>query len=280
MLTSSTVSDPSGQNDKTDVAHEPTGPSTRHGLVAGLLYGLCAFLTTWAFWVYFIVFLGNLPKRSAPWIAPSADTGQGLADPFLASIIDLALIALFALQHSLMARPRIKALWASRLPPQFERATYVHAANLAAWLLVLLWQPIPIVLWHAPPGPLRDLSWVLFALGWLTLLAGALSFGVAELLGLSQIWRWCRKQRFQPLQLKTKGLYQWLRHPMYVGLLLGVWSAPYMTMGHVLLAAAFTLYILVALRYEERDLAHAYGAAYGHWRAGRFWYVPARPGEP
>lgn len=168
-----------------------------------------------------------------------------------------------------MARPQFKRRWMAIVSPGLERATYVHAANAALFLLVLCWQPIPIALWHVQTPPLRELLWLTFALGWLILFAGAWSFGLADLLGLTQVWSWYKGRPAPPPLLKTGWLYKWLHHPMYVGVLLGVWVTPHMTVGHALLAAGFTLYVLIARRYEERDLERTFTGAYREWRTGR-----------
>jgi len=168
-----------------------------------------------------------------------------------------------------MARPALKRWWAGSLPAAFERATFVHAANLVLFALVLFWQPIPDVVWDISQPVMRTTLWVLFALGWVLLFAGGLSFGLFDLLGLTQMWRWYQGLPAQPLRLKTHWLYEWVRHPMYVGVLLGVWATPRMTAGHLMLAAGFTLYVLIAMRYEERDLARAHGDAYRRWREAR-----------
>ena len=235
---------------------------------AGLAYGLAGVAVMWVFWVTFVIFLANAPKLARLWLEPSVDVGSSPAHPLVAAIVDLGLIAVFGLQHSLMARPAFKRRWTALVPTELERATYVHAANAALFLLVLCWQPIPIVLWHADAPLLRGALWVAFALGFVILFAGAWSFGLADLLGLTAVRSWHRGRPVPPPRLKTRRLYKWLRHPMYVGLLLGVWATPHMTVGHALLAAGFTLYILVALRYEERDLAQTFGTAYRAWRAG------------
>jgi methanethiol S-methyltransferase len=235
---------------------------------AGVAYALAGFGLMWVFWVAFVIFLANAPKLSAPWLYPTVDVGGGVDHPLAAALIDLGLIAIFGLQHSLMARPRFKQRWTAIVSPGLERATYVHAANAALFLLVLCWQPIPIVLWHVQMPILRDLMWLAFAVGWIILFAGAWSFGLADLLGLKQVWNWYHGRPAPPPRLKTGRLYKWLRHPMYVGVLLGVWVTPHMTVGHALLAAGFTLYVLIAMRYEERDLARTFSGAYHQWRAG------------
>jgi methanethiol S-methyltransferase len=233
--------------------------------LAGLLYGVAGAAIMWLFWPLFVVFLSNAPRLSAPWLERAADTGLGLANPLLAGTVDLALIGVFGLQHSLMARPSCKRRLAAILSPAFRRTTYVHAANVALFALILLWQPIPIELWHAQEAVLRASCWGLFALGWMILLGGALSFGMHELLGVRQVLDWYSGRQPRPLPLKTQGLYRWLRHPMYVGVVLAVWATPYMTVGHALLAAGLTVYVMIARRYEERDLGSAYGCAYQAW---------------
>lgn len=242
----------------------------RDGLwrAAGVAYAYAGFGLMWVFWVAFVIFLANAPKLSAPWLDPSVDVGGSVDHPLAAALIDLGLIAIFGLQHSLMARPSFKQRWTAIVSPGLERATYVHAANAALFLLVLCWQPIPIVLWHVQVPVLRDLLWLAFALGWIILFAGAWSFGLADLLGLTQVTSWYHGRPTPPPRLKTGWLYKWLRHPMYVGVLLGVWVTPHMTVGHALLAAGFTLYVLIAMRYEERDLARTFSTAYRQWRAG------------
>lgn len=235
--------------------------------IAALLYAAVAFVGTFAFFAYFILFLANAPKRSAPWLEPTIDVGSenGLASALL---INTCLVSLFALQHSGMARRSFKQWLARRLPEAVERATYVHAANATAFLIVFVWQPIPIVVWHVTNDALETILWVGFALGWVILLAAAVSFDVSELLGLRQVLSWLNDRPPSARALKTTWLYAKLNHPMYVGLLLGVWSTPYMTVGHALLAALFTAYIALASRWEKRDLRARFGNDYDAWRSG------------
>jgi protein-S-isoprenylcysteine O-methyltransferase Ste14 len=239
--------------------------------IAGLAYAISAFLMTFAFFAQYILFLGNLPSISRPWLPTTVDTGSTLS-PFGAAIVDLGLIALFGLQHSLMARPAFKERWTRIVPMGLERSTYVVAASLAGFIMVWFWQPIPLLIWQAQ-GALKHMLWVLFAAGWLLLLVSAAGFNLFELLGLRQAWAWYQGRPVPPLTLKTHWFYGWLEHPMYAGFLLGVWATPLMTAGHVLMAAAFTLYILIAMRYEQRDLSRTFGDAYSAWRQGE----PAAP---
>jgi protein-S-isoprenylcysteine O-methyltransferase Ste14 len=213
--------------------------------------------------------LRHLSRRSAAdWPLPTVERGGIGLHAVLAALADLALIALFSLQHSVMARPWFKTTVMAGLPAAFERCTYVHAANLALFTLIVFWQPIPIEIWFAP-SPVREILWVAFAAGWLILLFGALSFGIFDLLGIAQMRAWYRGGSPPRQRLKTGLLYRWLRHPMYVGVLLAMWATPRMTVGHMLLAAGMTVYVLIAMRYEERDLAARFGAAYTSWRVPR-----------
>jgi protein-S-isoprenylcysteine O-methyltransferase Ste14 len=138
-------------------------------------------------------------------------------------------------------------------------------ANVALFILILFWQPIPAELWNVDYDPTRDLLWGLFVAGWIILFLGAWSFGIRELLGIEQVRAWSAGRTHAP-RLKTGFLYRWLRHPMYVGVLLGVWATPRMSVGHLLLALALTAYVLIAMRYEERDLLQQFGSRYRRWR--------------
>jgi protein-S-isoprenylcysteine O-methyltransferase Ste14 len=180
--------------------------------------------------------------------------------PAIATIIDLALICLFGIQHSLMARPWFKSAVMGRMPDAFKRCTYVHAANASLFGLVFFWQPVPTVV-YSVASPLRELFWVAFAAGWIVLFLGALSFGIRDLLGIRQMQAWMRGSQAQEPRLKIGLLYRWLRHPMYVGVLLAVWATPRMTIGHLLLAAGLTLMCWSPCA----------------TRSGTWWYVLATP---
>jgi protein-S-isoprenylcysteine O-methyltransferase Ste14 len=246
--------------------------------VAGLSYALLAFVATFAFFTWFVIFLGNLPKQSKPWVDPTVDIGGSL-DLFAAALVDIGLVALFGLQHSLMARPGFKAWWTRIVPKGLERATYTMAASLVGFVMLFFWQPIPVTIWHVT-GPGAVVLWALFAMGWTILLSSGISFNLFELLGVRQAWAWYQRRPIPPLTLKTHWLYDWMRHPMYAGVLLGLWMTPHMTVGHALMAATFTLYILIAMRYEERDLSANFGASYEAWREGadRGRLLPGRDG--
>ena len=233
--------------------------------VLGLAYAWSGFAVMWGFWICFVIFLADPPWAAKSWPLPTIDTG-GIVDHYgLAALIDLVLISLFGLQHSLMARPWFKQEVLGRMPPAFVRCTFVHAANLALLALIIFWQPIPIEIWNIG-SPWREAMWSVFAAGWIILLFGALSFGILDLLGIEQMRAWANGVPSPKPRLKTGFLYRWLRHPMYVGVLLAMWATPQLTIGHLLLATGMTLYVLIAMRYEERDLIAQFGSSYARWR--------------
>lgn len=231
----------------------------------GLAYGLSALPLSLAVWAYWAVFLGNLPPREIPWIEPTVSVGPALA-PLPALAVDLGLIILFGLQHSLMARGGVKD-WMSRfIAPGLERATYVHASNVIFFLLLVAWQPVPITIWDAGDGPLEDAIWVVYALGWGGLISSLVAIDAAELLGSRQAWAWFRGRPHEPLPLKVRWPYSRVRHPLYLGVLIICWAVPYMTVGHLLFAAGFTAYVAIGIRYEERDLIASGGESYRAYR--------------
>ena len=230
-----------------------------------LTYAWAGVIVMWAFWVSFVIFLAEPRQVLGWWPLPTIDHVGSARHPLAAAFIDLALIALFGAQHSVMARPWFKQHVLRLVPEGLERSTYVHAANAALFILILFWQPIPLQVWDVGDGPARDGLWALFVTGWVLLFLGAWSFGMRELLGLEQARAW-REGRRHAARLKTRLLYGWLRHPMYVGVLLGVWATPRMSLGHLLLALALTSYVLIAMRYEEKDLLRRFGSRYSRWR--------------
>jgi protein-S-isoprenylcysteine O-methyltransferase Ste14 len=238
-----------------------------------LLFGLVAYLIFFATFLYLVAFVGSLP-----WVPLTVDRG-GPASPLPAAIvIDLALIALFGVQHSVMARPGFKARWTRLVPGPIERSTYVLAASLVLILLFLLWRPIPDTIWRAENGVAAAILWVLFALGWLTVLVSTFLISHFELFGLSQVWGHARGTQPAPPVFRQPFFYRHVRHPIYSGFLLAFWATPHMTAGHLLLAGGITVYILIAIRYEERDLVGLFGADYEAYR-GRVGMLAPRMGR-
>jgi protein-S-isoprenylcysteine O-methyltransferase Ste14 len=232
----------------------------------GLAYAWSGFAVMWGFWICFVIFLADPPRVAKSWPLPTVDNGGAIDQHGLAALIDLVLTSLLGLQHSLMARPWFKQRVLRGLPPAFERCTFVHAANLALLALIIFWQPIPMEIWSTA-SPWREVMSLAFAAAWMILLLGALSFGIRDLLGIEQMHAWADGAPPPKPRLKTGFLYRWLRHPMYVGVLLAMWATPQMTLGHLLLATGMTLYVLIAMRYEVRDLLDRFGSRYDRWRS-------------
>ena len=246
----------------------PAAKAGSPGIVArvlGFLYGISAFLIFWLVGLYLVIFLGNFPPQETPWIEPTVDVGPSLG-LIPAVIINSALLLLFGLQHSVMARAHVKA-WIERfIPTELERSTYVHASNFALLALMVFWQPIAIVLWNLGDTVAEDIVFAGFGIGWGLLLFSWFTIGMGDLFGLRQSWAWLRNQPYEPVPFKTHWIYRHVRHPLYLGTLMVVWIAPFMTIGHVLFALGFTIYIAIGMRYEERDLVRAHGESYREYQ--------------
>lgn len=228
------------------------------GRVAALTYGLASYLVFFLSFVYAVAFIGNylLPK--------SIDVGS---EGELASsiLIDAVLLGLFAVQHSVMARPAFKRWWTTIIPASCERSTYVLISSLLMILLIWQWRPIVTTIWRVESWPatiLTAISWI----GWLTALTSTYLIDHFELFGLRQVFGTLHgiASRVQPF--KTPLLYRLVRHPLMSGFLLAFWATPHMTAGHLLFAVMATAYILVGVRLEERDLVTQFGDDYEQYR--------------
>lgn len=233
-----------------------------------LLFGVIAYLIFFATFLYLIAFVGNCPV-----IPYAVDRGPQAALP-VAIAVDLALIALFGLQHSVMARPRFKAAWTRIVPEALERSLYVLFASLALIVLFLFWRPIPAVIWQVGNPIAVYALWALFGLGWLIVLVSTFLLSHFELFGLSQVWGHARGTVPPPPVFRTPLFYARVRHPLYSGFILAFWATPLMSAGHLLLAAGMTVYILIAIRHEERDLVWLFGTQYQDYRRRAGMLIP------
>ena len=227
----------------------------RHTLI--LAYGAAAYALFLGTFLYAIGFIGGF-------LTPTRLDGPRDGSLAAALAIDLGLLALFAVQHSGMARPAFKR-WLTRSVPQpAERSTYVLLSSVALLLLFALWRPLGGVVWRVQGERAREAVYALFAVGWLVVLVTTFLINHFDLFGLRQVWLEFRGVPYAPPKFATPGPYRLVRHPLYVGWLLVFWAAPTMTAAHLLFAAVTTAYILVAIRWEERDLeaAHPEYAAY------------------
>jgi protein-S-isoprenylcysteine O-methyltransferase Ste14 len=181
--------------------------------------------------------------------------------------VNVLLIALFGLQHSVMARQGFKRAWTRIVPPQAERSTFVLFASLALIVMFLFWMPIDGMVWQVGAGPGRTMLWALFGLGWLIVLLSTFLINHFELFGLQQAYLHARGREAAPPQMRQPLLYRYVRHPLYLGFFLAFWATPQMSLGHLLLAAGMSVYMLVAIRYEERDLVGMFGRDYQEYQA-------------
>lgn len=215
-------------------------------------------LTSLAANLYLVAFLTDAVVPRTVDAGPAAPLGEAL-------LVDVGLIALFGLQHSVMAREAFKERWTRIVPEHLERATYVLASSLALGVVFWLWRPIPAELWSFS-GPAAAGAWALFGLGLAVMGWATLAMDPEEFSGLRQVERRYSEEPDEPMGFRTPGLYGHVRHPLYLGMLLVFWATPEMTAGHLLFAALGTGYILVGARFEERALLRRFGEEYARYR--------------
>jgi protein-S-isoprenylcysteine O-methyltransferase Ste14 len=220
-----------------------------------LAYGVASYAVFLGIFVYFIGFVMDL---FVPW---SVDRGPD-SPPLLAAVTNLSLIALFAVQHTVMARTRFKQ-WLTRfIPVAAERSTFVLASSLVLGAMCYYWRPLPGVVWQVDSTLLAGVLWSICVAGWLLLFASSYMIDHYDLFGLRQVWLHFRQREYTHPPFVTRWLYKYIRHPLMLGVLLGVWAIPTMTQGHLLLAVGLTVYILIGIGYEERDLVRHLGMPY------------------
>lgn len=232
-------------------------------------YGITAYAIFIHTFLYAVAFVGGF-------LVPSRLDGPlGTSIP-IALGIDCALLTLFAVQHSVMARPWFKERWTQIVPWTIERSTYVLCASLALLLLVWQWRPIGIQIWSVENEAARIALWTLFGAGWLTVLAATCLINHFDLFGLRQVWLPLVGKPYTPVTFRTPLPYRLIRHPLYFGFLLAFWMTPNMTLAHLVFALATTAYIVLAIQFEERDLVAEHGAAYEEYRRSVPMLLPGR----
>lgn len=227
--------------------------------IAILLYGVICYLVFFATFLYAIAFLGDFGVPKAIDSGAQGPLWQALA-------INAALLGLFAVQHSIMARPWFKRAWTRIVPPSAERSTYVLFSSLALILLFWKWQPMGGVIWQSEGEVGRLVAYGIYAFGWTLLLFATFLIDHFDLFGLRQVYLNLRGREYTGLRFRTPMLYRYVRHPIYVGWLCIFWATPRMTVAHLVFALATTAYILMAIPWEERDLLRAHGEAYQRYR--------------
>jgi protein-S-isoprenylcysteine O-methyltransferase Ste14 len=242
------------------------------GAFVSALYGLTVYFLFIGTFAYAIGFANNL-------LVPKG-IDSGAVGPMAESIgVDLLLLGVFAVQHSVMARRGFKRWWTRIVPPVVERSTYVLFATLALALILWQWRPIPQPVIWSLEGAAATAMWTVFWLGWAVLFAATFLLNHFELFGLSQIFSRAAGQAVPEPEFRTPLLYRYVRHPIYFGFLLGFWAAPVMTAGHLLFAAGATGYILVGVWFEERDLVAQFGERYRRYRRQVSMLIPLPRGK-
>ncbi|HEY0763782.1 MAG TPA: isoprenylcysteine carboxylmethyltransferase family protein [Pyrinomonadaceae bacterium] len=235
-------------------------------------YGLLSYVIFLGTFLYAIGFIGNFG-------VPTALDGPASGPLAISLAVDVGLLTLFALQHSLMARKWFKEWWTKIVPKPVERATYVLFSSLALILLFVLWRPLGGVVWSVEDPIGRSVLRGLFAFGWGLILYSTFLINHFDLFGLRQVWRNLVGQPESELRFVTPGPYRLVRHPLYVGWLFAFWMTPQMTFAHLLFSIATTAYILLAIQFEERDLVREFGDTYKDYRRTVPMLVPSLKGS-
>lgn len=227
--------------------------------ILGFIYGVIAYAGFMGWMVYMIGFLGyfTVPK--------SVDSGP--AGPIAIAIVaNFLLIFLFGVQHTIMARPAFKQWWTQFIPKPLERSTFVFIADVIAWAMIWLWRPIEGVIWNVQNALAANILIGIAVLGWIAAVLSSFMINHFELLGLEQAWHNLRGTEPKKMTFKLRGFYKYVRHPLMLAFLVFFWVTPYMTASHLLFASLFTIYVLIGLRFEERDLMKYHPGEYGRYK--------------
>ena len=236
------------------------------------VYGTLCYLIFLATFLYAVGFIGNFG-------VPTTLDGDRRGPLGISLAINVGLLTLFAVQHSVMARKWFKDWWTKIVPKPIERATYVLFSSVALILLFTFWRPLGVVIWSIEDPAARFVLRALFAFGWGLVLFSTFLINHFDLFGLRQVWRYLKGQPESAMRFGTPGPYRLVRHPLYVGWLFAFWMTPVMTLAHLLFSLATTAYILLAIQFEERDLVREHGEAYEDYKRSVPMLVPFTRGQ-
>ena len=236
-----------------------------------LLYGVTNYNLGTVALLYLIAFIFNL------FLPITIDSGEA-GNVYLSAVINLGLITLFGLQHSTMARPRFKQWLSNYLPVAAERSTFMLATVIVIFVLCLLWQPMPYVLWQADNVTLHNTLLAIGLAGWAMVFYATFLINHFDLFGLRQVWLYFVCKEYTHLPFRLNSLYRYVRHPIMTGVFIGIWFTPVMTVGHMLLALGLSTYIIIGVYHEENDLVKVFGKRYMQYikSTSKFFPLPGK----
>ena len=227
--------------------------------IFSLLYGLVCYLAFFGTILYAIGFVGNLVVNKSIDGTPTLPLWEAI-------LINAGLLLLFALQHSIMARPGFKRWWTTIIPHHLERSTYVLLASGCLILMMWQWQPIGGVIWSTDNETVKNVLFVVYLIGWSMVFLSTFLINHFDLFGLRQVWLYVTGKPYTQLPFRTPFFYRHVRHPLYLGFIIAFWATPVMTVAHLLFAVLTTMYIFTAIQLEERDLNTVFGDKYRNYK--------------